>query len=415
MVLNFRGWKPSRILVALVLLFTTVMPLLNTRDARAALLPNRLIRLSSSEASATSVTYHVEFEVGTTDDIQGIVVDFCDETPITGDPTCTTPTGFDIDGAGSIAVSGQSGAGGGEADLTGFTTPTVITAGRTLSLTNGTAPVTWTAGETAFFDITTVTNPSAINTSFFARIYTYDTNTGADNYTVASPGTYIDAGGIALSTAEQVIVTAKVAERLEFCVYVDADFATTPPTNDCLGKSGSSINLGDANSVLDPNGEFINKEAFYGVTTNASGSVAIRLKGGTLQNGSNDIDAIGATPAATSPGAEQFGLCNYEFDSIDSNLVPTANKYDGEDGAGAADDCLNTTHNAGTATAGGAAGDAEFAFDSTETTSTYGDAIVSKPAGNFSTGNLVFIANISNTTVAGIYTTTLTFIATGTY
>jgi len=411
--LNSRGWKPSRILVASVLLFASAIPVFSTDDATAAILANREVKISSSDASATNVTYHVEFDVGTTDDIQGIVVDFCAETPIIGDPTCTAPAGFDIDGAGSIAVSGQSDGTGTTADLTGFTNASVIIAGRTLSLTNTTAPVSWTAGDTAYFDITTVTNPSAINTSFFARIYTYDTNTGADNYTVATTGTYIDAGGIALSTAEQVIVTAKVAERLEFCVYVDTDFTGTPPANDCLGKSGDSINLGDTRGVLDPNGEFINKEAFYGVTTNASGSVAIRMKGTTLQNGSNDINAVGATPATSIAGTEQFGLCNYEFSSIDSNIVPTAGKYDGV--GLAANDCLNTTHNSGTATAGGAAGDADFAFDATEVSSTYGDTIAVKPAGNFSTANLVFIANISNTTVAGIYTTALIFIATGTY
>ena len=63
----------------------------------------------------------------------------------------------------------------------------------------------------------------------------------------------------------------------------------------------------------------------------------------------------------------------------------------------------------------GGAGTAQFAFDTTATTATTGDTIASKPAGNTSTATMVFLGNIAFTTEAGIYQTTLTYVATGQY
>src|SRR5262249_50033565 len=152
-----------------------------------------------------------------------------------------------------------------------------------------------------------------------------------------NPGTgNVDAGGIALSTAEQITVTAKVQERLTFCVYTfptvesapgAGDWAATPPNtttdNSCASKTGSDVILGDVNGVLDPSQSYVDKTAYFSITTNASGNAAVRLKGDTLQlNPSNPtcattpscrIDAVGATPALSSAGSEQFGLCVAEF------------------------------------------------------------------------------------------------------
>ncbi len=398
-----KKWQPSRILAALLLMFASVMPLFNFENVDAAILPNRLIRISSSAASATAVTYHVEFDIGSTGNVQGLVIDFCDETPIIGDTTCSAPAGFDLNGSGSVAVSGQSDGTGGTANLGTFTTATTANSDRTLILTAA-SPVAMTAGDTAYFDITTVTNPSTTNEAFFARIYTYATNTAATSYTVANPGSYVDAGGVALSTAQQITVTAKVAERLVFCVY------TVGVGDDCENsdESGSSVILGDDNGVLSPLGPFVNREAKYSITTNASGDAVVTFKGSTLTSGANTIDAIGATPATvTTGGTEQFGLC--VFEAAGSGMTIDA-VYDG----GAGGECAGTTQTAGTTSTGGD-NSAEFAFDVTEAATTYGDVLATKPAGDYSTGVVVLASNIGNSTEAGIYTTVLTFIATGTY
>jgi hypothetical protein len=169
--------------------------------------------------------------------------------------------------------------------------------------------------------------------------------------------------------------------------------------------------------VLDPAGPYVDKTGKYDVSTNASGNVAIRVKGDTLKTGALSISAIGATPLKSSAGSEQFGFCTYQ--ATGSGLVPTT-VYDGVGTGfgGGSGDCSTTTQTAGTGSTGGnGAGGSEpyFAFDSANTNTTYGQTFAAKSAGSTSKGILAFIGNIGFSTEAGIYTTTLTFIATGTY
>ena len=197
-----------------------------------------------------------------------------------------------------------------------------------------------------------------------------------------------------MSTAAQVVVTAKVQEQINFCVYTGANCAA----------GGTSITLGDSYGVLSDAGPFVDKNTHYDISTNASSGAIIRIKGNTLTSGSNSITAIGGTATGSTSGSAQFGLCNYE--STGSTLTPQSPYSDSG--------CSSTTQSAGTNTTGGDGG-AKFAFNTTNTLSTYGDEIATDAAGTTATGVIAFIANIPVTQTAGIYTTTLTFIATGTY
>ncbi|HTE22650.1 MAG TPA: hypothetical protein VK674_06440 [Candidatus Limnocylindria bacterium] len=415
MRVTLRRWRLDRIAMVAVLLFASVLPLLKTDQAQAAILANREIKMSSSAVSAASTTYHTEFDIGTSGNVQGIIVEFCANTPIVGDTTCTAPTGFSI--TASPAVSGQSTGAGATADLSTFLTANDLGSNsRTLILTAGSA-VLMDATDTAYFDITTVTNPSTLGT-FFARIYTYATSAAASAYTIAAPGAYVDAGGVALSTVAQITVTAKVAERIIFCVYTD-DADPDYDDNDCDSQQGTGVSLGDTNGVLDPSGPFVDKKAKYTITTNASQGAIIRLKGTTLTKGSDTITAIGSTPATVATGgAEQFGLCSYRDTATTAGLA-VDEMYNGATASEAA--CATTAQTAGTGATGGSGTPtpAEFAFDVTTSNdnvlSTYGDTLATKTAGNYSTGIIAFAGNIGNSTEAGIYTTLLTFIATGTY
>lgn len=449
-----------RFFFAILLLFVTVLPLLQMQSAGAyGLLASRSITMDSSaegdttvdanndtDPDGTNVTYHVRFDVATTTDFGGIVVEFCDNTPIIGDTNCTAISGFTI--TGTPAVSGQSNGSNtdpvdgvtGNCNLSTFTTANDITS-NTLVLTAAT-PVTLTAGQTCFFDLTTVTNPNTPNHTFFARIYTYSEAAEAAGYTLANPnagtGTvndfgananndddYIDAGGIAMSTAAQITVTAKVPEKLTFCVYTPD--ASGYANNDCTNKSSTgAITLGDINGVLSDVEEFVNTDSRYTIATNALYGVAIRVKGGTLKTTPScseaatqtcSIDAIGATALINAPGTEQFGFCTYQL--AGSGITPAAPYNDAE--------CNTAQDNSGIAGDGNADNAADnpedlyltqFAFDNNVTdgtVSTYGDIFANKAAGTFSTGVLAFLGNITTTTEPGIYTTTLMFIATGTY
>jgi hypothetical protein len=399
-MVNRKLWRPAYLAIAATLLLSAILPLLSRSQVGAyGLVTARNIKISSSKATDTDVTYAVAFTAATTNNIAGVVIDFCSNSPIIGD-ACTAPVGFDVNEAG-LALANQTGVTGLSVDAATTTNTLILTKAVAAPLA-ATTTVTVDLGTAAAND--GITNPTATNTTFYARILTYDTQAHAQAYAPGAPGAgNIDAGGIALSTANQLTLTSKVQERLTFCVYTGVNCAA----------GGSTITLGDTNGVLDPAGPYVDLTGKYDVATNASGNVAIRVKGDTLKTGGFDIAAIGAGPAQSAFGTEQFGFCTYQ--SSGSGLTPAV-IYDGTGSASGV--CSNATQTAGTGSTGGAGAGATapyFAFDSANTNTTYGQTFASKAPGTTSQGKLAFLGNISNTTEAGIYQTTLTFIATGTY
>lgn len=420
--------KPGTLAVAVVLVAVSLFPIISSKKAAAyGLFTDRAIKMSSSAGGATDVTYSVTLEPGTTQNVAGLVIDFCVNTPVIND-TCTTGGwGFDINEAG-LALANQTGLGANNFSIDAATDANTLVLTRTSSsLTAGTA-ISFDLGSSGGSD--GVTNPVDVDSgtggnqvgSFYARIVSYTTAAGAQAYTSTSIGAeppVIDAGGIALSTAAQITVTAKVAERLVFCVY------TTGDGNDCTTKTGNAITLGNTNGVLDPLQPFVNAYTSvvgadndtgtrFSITTNATGGAIVRMKGTTLTNTTSQTISPNATPATSNFGNEQFGVCLYQ--AAGTGLTVDDN-YDGDASNPDTTECSGTTNTSGTGTGGGD-NSAAFTFDdngTTGTTSTYGDEIASKIAGNYSTANLSFIGNISNSTEPGIYTTVITFIATGTY
>jgi hypothetical protein len=250
------------------------------------------------------------------------------------------------------------------------------------------------AGQVIHLVMTNFQNPTTANHTFYARIYTYTTNTGATLYTIANPDVntvHTDDGGIALSTAALISVQAKVQESLSFCVYVGS----------C--GTAATIYLGDANHVLSAANDYTDKTGRFDISSNATGNVAVVMKGATLTSGSNTIAGIGSTPATINGGAhgtEKFGMCL--FQSSGAGFAPDV-MYNGSAGAA----CTNAGQGAG---GGGAV---TFALDPliTSTGSTIG--VLSPTAA--STATLVFGADIAVITKAGVYQSTLYLIATGTY
>src|SRR5438045_1363865 len=58
----------------------------------------RSIQMSDALPTGTNVTYKVTFTPQAAS-VGGIVVDFCDDSPLIGSATCTQPTGFDLHSA----------------------------------------------------------------------------------------------------------------------------------------------------------------------------------------------------------------------------------------------------------------------------------------------------------------------------
>ncbi len=376
--------RSASITNALVLIVATLLPILALQGtATAAQVTTRSIQMSNSSGGATGVTYHVSFKMASvaSQNIQGIVVDFCDNSPIIGDTTCSALPGSFSTGT---TVANQSSLAG--ADISTFTTVTALSHG--ISLTAA-APVSMTSSANAVsFDITAATNPSTNNHTFYARIYTYATAAAANGYTVANPsvvGAYVDAGGVALSTAQQITVTAKVQEQLTFCVYTGANCAA----------GGSTVALGDANGVLaNYASAYQDASTKFDIATNAQTGAVVNLKMDTLKSGGNSIAQQGVACAAdsTTTSVAQFGLRVSNVGAAPLETITGA--YD----CGSGNHMLDTNNTTGT-------------------TSPYGQTIAdttSQPLAT-TTGTVEFSAKAALTTPAGIYTTTANFIATGTF
>jgi hypothetical protein len=263
-----------------------------------------------------------------------------------------------------------------------------------------------------------MTNPSASCASnvctFYARILTFDTAAHSASYNPTGANTGLDdQGGVAISTVTQLVINSKVQEQIQFCI--DTNSAAT-----CSAATTSAIGLGDTNDILTTAGPYVSIVPQYIIQTNAQHNAVIYVQGVTLTGGysgsatieTSSANAAGSsvdTSYASTAAASQFGLCSWELSG--STLTPTA-PYSNAN-------CNTATTSAGTGTPGDA-GTAQFAFDLTSSgagqgiNSTYGEQIATATSGQ-STGNLAFIANIGYSQQPGLYTPSLSFIATGSY
>jgi hypothetical protein len=391
---------------AVVLAVAAVVPAMLFGKAQAGTPVSRKITMDNSAPTATDVTYQLSFTTdqgGSSANIGGMVIDFCTETPLIGDTNCTPPVGFSTN-EGGLALANQVGITDWTIDAS--TSSNKLVLARTAASVNSAVNVSIDFGTAAAAD--GITNPTAGNTSFYARVLTFATTTGAQEYTSADPdnagaNVIVDYGGIALSTANSLTITAKVMEKLTFCVYTNAN----------CGAGGTSVVLGDTtNGVLDEAQPYNNTDAKFDIKTNAQGGAVIRAKtfatpGHTLTSGSNTITAIGGTAAASNDGTEQFGFC-----VVAASPIVVTSPYTGvEGGAGtcASDPTTGTYDQVANVT--------RFALDTAVTGATFGDDIANTAADPLdnTSGYLNFLGNVSVTTEAGIYTTQMALIATGTF
>ncbi len=374
-----------------VLALSSLVALL-PQGASAAQVTVRSVQMSSSSnaGSAASTTYNVNATVATTmASLKGIVLTFCTNSPIIGDTTCTAPTGFTIGGSPSVTT-------GGVLTASGWTAASTLGV-NTLFLTNATGVATTAGSSVITFAINNVQNPTSAPATFYARMYTYSTTTGATGYTLANPDVntvHTDDGGFAMATANQVTVTAKVQETLLFCVY-------TTGAN-CAGGTVAGMVLGDSFGVLSSTttayltstNATTPLTAKLGLASNATSGVSVRAKTATLTSGSNTITATGSGSGTCTADSSTATVEQYGF-----RIVAGASQTDV--GYGTVAGCTSTTIHA---------------FNTTNLASTYGDQILTTAGPTTEAAATVdFVGKSSTTTKSGVYTSTVTFIATGTY
>jgi hypothetical protein len=413
MNINRNAFRRSFAFVAaLAIAVGAVLPALGTGQVSADQLTSRAIKMSTSTPSASAqyeITFTTGAAVGTTEEL---VIDFCGDTPLY-EATCA----FSAATVPTIAAPTSS---AGTPSTVGAGSPvhTVLITGLTMAQ-NTTYTITLTGG---------VTNPTSV-TSFYARVYTYNTGDGADYVPAGTTGdptdegnTSVDFGGIALSTVEQVTITARVMETLTFCVTKDNLDGTGGASLDTCAEAtlppAVDIGLGTP-KVLDASR--IDSDTVYTqLSTNATNGAIVRMKAtntcanGGLSAGDGTVCNIpgingggdGSTPTNLVAGTAAYGL----FVS-DSRTTSTGAPSTGTI-------TPNANYNNGTNENEGAPDTIHYGMDNRNTTdgvrSTYGDAIASSsgPVSRIN-NNLVFAATSSLTTPAGIYTGNEILIATG--
>jgi hypothetical protein len=394
---------------------TIFLPIFVNQTFAYGLPEPRSVKISSSTAGATGVTYVFSIKTATAGVIEGLVFNFCDDTPIIGN-SCGWTSGQSAS-IGSAAISSVTGTPDttiGASNWKINANANSASAGNGVILAIGDANASENSSIAAntplTFTITGITNPNYTtcagtqpNCSFYMRMLTYTTSAGATGYASQTIGAPTDAGGAALSTAAVINISATVMETLTFCV----SGATITGTCGSLTTPTLVIGHGSPTATINSSATDVSS-AYTQISTNALTGASVTMKsnnsscsnGGLSANGGTScgisgVNAGNGTHLAMPAGTAAFGLCVNKGGSatIDTTYNDTVNS-------------CPTTWNATSL----------YGMNGTNVTSTYGDQIFTETAPvNADPNRLTFAATASNLTPAGIYTVSEQLIATGTF
>lgn len=337
--------------------------------------------ITTSDSTVGAVTkYKVTFTPATAG--QSLVIDFCQDSAIIG-ASCNTTNGVTF--SSPTITNGN---------LTG--TPTIgSSTGSTIKITTTTA---WSAGTAYNFTINNVKNPTGTSAtvgavgSYYGRLYTYsDATYGSTGTAYSSPtvlGSYVDYGGFALSTANNVSVTATVMETLTFCASKVAPSAgcTSTSTPALVLGSGSPVTLGTS---------FATDTAYTQLSTNALTGASVSLY---------------TTSSNTCAGLSRDGGSTCGISAI-GNTSTASGSFNGNFGLNVA----NGTGGTGTVSAAAPYNTAsQYAMNNAASTTPQTIESSSTAVANVNS-LLTYGANAQTTTPAGVYSTTEALIATGTF
>jgi hypothetical protein len=363
-----------------MLIFASIVTVLLPQSASAAQITNRslLLQANGTTGGATigGIVNHVFTftvpSVGGTN-IGSIQFLYCTTASVA---TCVTPTGLKTDGTNPTTLSAQSGA-------TGFTLN---------NTTNGAPYITRTAaavtaGTILSYTLSSVTNPTTTPQTFFVRITTYSA--------AALGGTAYDTGSVAAATTNQITLTGTMPESLIFCV--GATVSTTSSIPDCSTTTAGNVSF---NQLFSPT-DTATATSQMAASTNASNGYNITVNGVTLTSGSNTIPAMTASTTGVR-GTGQFGL-NLKLNTTatsttavgtEVNASPNGTSLRGQASAG-----YNTVDN--------------FKFTTGDTVAK-SDNTVAGPT-NAQIYTVSYVVNVAGNQASGTYTSTLTYICTGTF
>jgi len=291
-----------------------------------------------------------------------------------------------------------------------------------------------------------ITNPGS--GSFFVKINSFDTATTTDMIPAQSHN--VD-GGVTVANVmtDSIHITTKVLETMSFSVgtrnrdTVDincANYGQQGAPEGCEAVSGqvhgkcdaiqnvnnNRLNLGnpDAEYSLET-GRAWEVASYWRLSSNSSGGATVYYSGDTLHNTVGDeIDEIGASKLASTPGTEQFGLGfgDLASDTLDGTagdfvtgyVAPRLAPFNITTDTASAQYNGATTGTIFTAGTGGqpnTAGTAQFAFQKSSSSTPVAIAQQSTEVISCTTAKMRYVANIGADTPAGVYTTKINYLA----
>ena len=427
---RFLNQRAFAFLQIAALVLASMVPFM-TGPARvdAAQVTTRSIDINTSEAGA-STSYQFQFTVAD-QTVQSFRVEFCDSDPLPNTQCDADGIGDDIPDLDSASLNGSPTFGG-----TAVTLDAVTASDHYLdfSMASGVAASSTT------FDVTVdnILNPDNTtdgtdNNQFYARIYVY-TSASAPAGSVlggaVSPTTaQVHEGGIAMSTADQITVSARVQENLEFCVGTAVDFTQSAALLSCTDVTGNTIDLGvlSATSITESSNlntadgdcEFDSDTiteaecAMLMISTNATAS-------GVIVDYISEAFDVGTTCAGAAP-ASTTDQCLNTVGSTETALVAGTEAWGIRVDTGAIRTQGTTTNITVTeveAAYDGASSGHAVVDDPTVSTKIFGTDAGATAADKVVDREQIPIeiaATSGFTTPSGLYQTTLTFVATGTF
>lgn len=346
-------WFENKAFVLLIAALISIAPSLYLPGvANAERLENRSIKIGSSKPSENT-SHNFSFTVPTTGNVGSIEFEYCSNTPLFDLP-CTVPNGLDVSLA---SLDSQTG-------MTGFSLHGSTTTSR-LVITR--APFANPTFQSASYDFSNIINPSDADLPTYVKISTYASGDAS--------GPRTDEGAVVFVILQDFTVEAFVPPFLTFCTGITV-------SNDCSTSTGNSINFGEF-STTSPN---FSTSQFAGAT-NDPGGYSTFLAGATLSSGVNFIPAL-AVASQNNPGTGQFGL----------NLVANSNPDVGQNRTGGGTAAPVIGYNSPN----------QFKFGN--------EIIASTPnSTNFNVFTVSYLVNVSNNQKPGIYTATMTYIATAAF
>ena len=240
--------------------------------------------MNSSEPGATTA-YTVAFRYMSPQTIGSVDMLFCVD-PIPYHP-CVTPPGLDVSGA---TLSDQAGE-------IGFSILSQSTNRIVLTRT----PVMMTAGSASYaFD--GIINPTDTDQSFSIRLKSHSTTDAT--------GMQVDFGSVKGQVINGIVIETQVPPMLIFCVAEEVS-ENCGETNDNYYRD-----MGDLSSE-----STLTAQSQMAVGTNASGGFAITANGTVPSAGTNVIDSP-STPTESKPGSNQFGINLVANDAPDIGSDP---------------------------------------------------------------------------------------------